>query len=70
VLSALAIQVAIATLVGQMIGRDDLDEARRLGRRSLELLAIIMFAVAVQILWFAPTLGRLPDESVCNQCMK
>lgn len=59
VLPALGFQVATATLVGQAIGRNAYDEAQRLGRRSLELLAIVMLVIVVAIIIFAEPLAQL-----------
>lgn len=59
VLPALAFQAANAALVGQAIGRGDFDEARRLGRLSVQMLAIIMLAVVAVIIIYAEPLARL-----------
>ena len=45
VLPALAFQIATATLVGQAIGAGQLDRAEALGRRSVQLLSLIMAGV-------------------------
>ena len=57
VLPSLAFQVATAALVGQAVGRGDFDEARRLGRRSTELLTVIMLVIVVAIIVFARPLA-------------
>ena len=68
VLPALAFQVATAALVGQAIGRSEFDEARRLGRRSVQLLAIMMVAVVAAIIVFAEPIAHLlvEDEHVAG----
>jgi len=62
VLPALAFQVATAALVGQAIGRGDFDEARRLGRRSVEILSLLMAGVVGLIVFFAHPLAALLIE--------
>jgi len=68
VLPALAFQVATAALVGQAIGRSEFDEARRLGRRSVQLLAVIMTAVVAAIIVFAGPIAQLlvKEENVAS----
>ena len=68
VLPALAFQVATATLVGQAIGRDNYEEARRLGRRSVQLLATIMLVIVTAIIIYADPLARMlvGDETVAE----
>lgn len=66
VLPALAFQVATATLVGQAIGRGDFEEAHRLGRRSVQLLALIMLAIVATIIAFAEPLARLLIEDTAT----
>ena len=62
VLPALAFQIATGTLVGQALGRGDYDEARRIGRRSVELLAVLMIGAVVLLMMFAGPLARLLIE--------
>lgn len=66
VLPALAFQVATAALVGQAIGRGDFDEARRIGRRSVELLSGLMLVIVAGLMVWAEPLARLlvDDEAV------
>ena len=59
VLPALAFQAATATLVGQAIGRGDYGEAQALGRRSVQLLAVLMFLVVALIMALADPLAAL-----------
>ena len=59
ILPALAFQVATATLVGQAVGRGDYQEAEALGRRSVQLLAMLMIVVVVLIFAFADPLAVL-----------
>ncbi|MBP86895.1 MAG: hypothetical protein CMJ64_09285 [Planctomycetaceae bacterium] len=64
ILPAVAFQIATATLVGQAIGRGDYREAEALGRRSVQLLALIMVLVVLMIMVFAgPLVGLLVDSS-------
>ncbi|NOY29636.1 MAG: MATE family efflux transporter [Planctomycetes bacterium] len=62
VLPALAFQVATAALVGQAIGRGDFDEAHRLGRRSVEILSLLMAGVVGLIVFFAHPLAAMLIE--------
>jgi putative MATE family efflux protein len=59
VLPALAFQVATAALVGQAIGRRDFVEAAQLGRRSVQLLALIMTLVVGSIMLLAGPIASL-----------
>lgn len=59
VLVALAFQTAGATLVGQAIGRDDIPQAERLGRRSVSLLALLMGALTAVLVLCADPLAKL-----------
>jgi putative MATE family efflux protein len=63
ILPALAFQTATATLVGQAIGRGDYQEAEALGRRSVQLLALIMVVVVLLIIVFSDPLARLLIDS-------
>ncbi|MFP6598533.1 MAG: MATE family efflux transporter [Candidatus Hydrogenedentota bacterium] len=53
VLPALAFQVALATLVGDAIGRGKLDEAEEIGRRGVYLLGVVMFVLCGCIFLFS-----------------
>ena len=59
ILPALAFQVATATLVGQAIGRGNYAEAELLGRRSVQLLALLMVLVVSTIILLAGPLASL-----------
>ena len=59
VLPALAFQIATATLVGQAIGGGHYDRAEALGRRSVQLLAMIMAGVVVLTFLLARPLAAL-----------
>ena len=59
ILPALAFQTATASLVGQAIGRGDLEEAAVLGRRSVLLLAVMMAPVAALVIALAEPLAAL-----------
>jgi MATE family, multidrug efflux pump len=59
VLVALAFQTASATLVGQAIGRDDTHEAEVLGRRSVQLLAVLMGIITALLIVLAEPLTKL-----------
>jgi len=59
VLPALAFQVAIATLVGNAIGRGQLDEAEATGRHGVYLLATIMGALCGAIMLAAGPIAQL-----------
>ena len=59
VLPALAFQIATATLVGQAIGAGQLDRAEALGRRSVQLLSLIMTGVVALTFAFARPLAAL-----------
>ena len=59
VLPALAFQIATATLVGQAIGAGHLDQAEALGRRSVQLLSMIMAVVVVATFLLARPLAAL-----------
>ena len=59
VLPALAFQIATATLVGQAIGSGRLDRAEALGRRSVQLLSLIMAGVVALTFAFARPLAAL-----------
>ena len=59
VLPALAFQIATATLVGQAIGGGHYDRAEALGRRSVQLLAMIMVGVVVLTFLLARPLAAL-----------
>lgn len=59
ILPALAFQIASAILVGQAIGRGALDEAVSIGRRSVQLLTLIMVVVAGGIIVLADPLAAL-----------
>ncbi len=59
VLPALAFQIATATLVGQAIGAGQLDRAEALGRRSVQLLSLIMAGVVALTFAFARPLAAL-----------
>ncbi len=59
VLPALAFQIATATLVGQAIGGGDYDRAEALGRRSVQLLSMIMAGVVVLTFLLARPLAAL-----------
>ncbi|MFQ5927159.1 MAG: MATE family efflux transporter [Terriglobia bacterium] len=63
ILPALAFQVATATLVGQAIGRGEYQEAEALGRRSVQLLALLMLIVVSAIIALAGPLGALFIDS-------
>jgi len=58
VLPALAFHVATAALVGQAIGRGDVDEIRRLSLRSVQLLALIMLGIVAVIILCAKPLAQ------------
>ncbi len=59
ILVALAFQTASATLVGQAIGRDDFHQAEALGRRSVQLLALLMGIISGLLLVLADPLAAL-----------
>lgn len=59
VLPALAFQVAAATLVGHAVGAGRLDRAEALGRRSVQLLALLMAGVVALTFGFARPLAAL-----------
>ncbi len=59
VLPALAFQIATATLVGQAVGAGNLDQAEALGRRSVQLLSLIMAGVVALTFVFARPLAAL-----------
>jgi len=59
ILTALAFQVAGATLVGQAIGRGDLPQAEMLGRRSVRLLALLMGILSAILFVLAEPLAQL-----------
>ncbi len=59
VLPALAFQIAAATLVGQAVGAGRLDRAEALGRRSVQLLSVIMAGVVALTFAFARPLAAL-----------
>ena len=59
VLPALAFQIATATLVGQAIGAGRLDQAEALGRRSVQLLSMIMTGVVAVTFLLARPLAAL-----------
>ena len=59
VLPALAFQIATATLVGQAVGAGKLDRAEALGRRSVQLLSLIMAGVVALTFAFARPLAAL-----------
>ena len=59
VLVALAFQTAAATLVGQAIGRDDPQQAEAVGRRSVQLLAVLMGFIAALLIVLADPLAGL-----------
>ena len=59
ILPALAFQVSTATLVGQAIGRGNYAEAELLGRRSVQLLALLMVLVVSTIILLAGPLASL-----------
>ena len=59
VLPALAFQVATATLVGQAVGAGRLDRAEALGRRSVQMLALLMAGVVALTFGFAGPLAAL-----------
>jgi putative MATE family efflux protein len=63
ILPALAFQVATAALVGQAIGRGDYPEAELLGRRSVQLLGLLMAVVVVLIIALAGPLAALFIDS-------
>lgn len=63
VLPALAFQTAAATLVGQAIGRGDYAEAGLLGRRSVQLLALLMTVIVGAVLLLADPLADLFIDS-------
>jgi Na+-driven multidrug efflux pump len=63
ILPALAFQVATAALVGQAIGRADYQEAEVLGRRSVQLLGVLMAVVVVFIIALAEPLAALFIDS-------
>lgn len=58
VLPALAFQVALATLVGDAIGRGKLEEAAEIGRRGVYLLGAIMLALSVSIILLSAPIAR------------
>ncbi len=58
ILPALAFQVALATLVGDAIGRGKLDEAADIGRRGVFLLAGIMLTVCGLTILLAEPIAR------------
>ena len=59
VLPALAFQIATATLVGQAIGAGHYDRAEALGRRSVQLLSMIMAGVVALTFLLARPLAAL-----------
>jgi putative MATE family efflux protein len=59
VLVALAFQTASATLVGQALGRDEIDQAEALGRRSVQLLALLMGIITALLTVLADPLAKL-----------
>jgi Na+-driven multidrug efflux pump len=59
VLLALAFQTAAATLVGQAIGRGDIHQAEMCGRRSVQLLALLMGIITVLVIVLADPLAKL-----------
>ena len=59
VLPALAFQIATATLVGQAIGGGHLERAEALGRRSVQLLSMIMAGVVALTYLLARPLAAL-----------
>jgi putative MATE family efflux protein len=63
ILPALAFQAAAAALVGQAIGRGDYQEAEALGKRSVQLLAVLMVLVVGGILVLAGPLAALLVDS-------
>ena len=63
ILPAVAFQTATATLVGQAIGRGEYREAKALGQRSVQLLALHMIAVVVMIMVLADPLAALLIDS-------
>jgi putative MATE family efflux protein len=66
ILPALAFQVALATLVGDAIGRGKLDEAADIGRRGVLLLAGLMLTVCGTTILLAEPIARAfivnPDD--------
>jgi putative MATE family efflux protein len=63
ILPALAFQSALATLVGQAIGKADFLQAESLGRRSLQLLGILTALLMGTILVLAKPLATLFIDS-------
>jgi len=59
ILVALAFQTASAMLVGQAIGRDDFHQAEVLGRRSVQLLALLMGILSGLLLVLADPVAAL-----------
>lgn len=59
VLPAIAFQTATAALVGEAIGRGAVDEAERIGVRSVRLLALLMGVLTVGFLLAAEPVARL-----------
>ena len=64
--------VAAATLVGQNLGRKNMEEARRAGLISYFLSTFLMLIVGAIFFVFAPTLARLftQDDVVIHQVVK
>jgi multidrug resistance protein, MATE family len=58
VLPALAFQVALVTLVGDAVGRGRLDEADRIGRRGVWLLAAIMAVLCGAAILFSHPIAQ------------
>jgi Na+-driven multidrug efflux pump len=63
VLVALAFQTAAATLVGQAIGKGDDAHAESLGRRSVQLLGVVMGTIAVLLILLADPVAALFIEA-------
>lgn len=59
ILPALAFQISSATLVGQALGRGDLADAMTLGRRSVQLLAVLMMAITLGMILLADPIANL-----------
>ncbi len=63
ILPATAFQAATAALVGQAIGRGDYDEAAALGRRSVQMLAVLTAVVVGSIFAFADPIAAAMVDS-------
>ena len=59
VLPALAFQVAMATLVGQAVGKGEFERAEEVGRRGVQFLSMVMGGVVALTFLFAKPLATL-----------